>query len=184
MWNDYEVHKNHCNMGDYEGTCKYSDPDCPIQFGIDLKKVKDGAEEIVNFVQAATNDQGVVDFVRTSLSELLSDIVNDYEKRILADRQKTLSSIIEQLVYTQNSINFEHASQLPKAAFDIPYGKLSPVHQKIAERQKLPPNMTPEIFFRRVYETCGCHGRHPACDCVSVVNKTAIEVWTEYNTGG
>ena len=24
-----EVHLSHCNMGDYEGTCKYGDPECP-----------------------------------------------------------------------------------------------------------------------------------------------------------
>ena len=26
---DYSVHLHHCNMGEWEGSCKYSDPDCP-----------------------------------------------------------------------------------------------------------------------------------------------------------
>lgn len=184
MWDDYEVHMNHCNMGENEGTCKYGDLDCPAQFGIDLKKIKDGAEQIVNLLQMSGVDQGVTDLVRTELSELLSEIVNDYEKRMLADRQKTLSDIIEQLSYIQENTNFEHASVLPKTAFDLPCAKLSPAHQKIAENRNLPPNMTPEMFFRRVYDKCGCNGRYPSCDCVSVVNKTAIDVWTEYNSGG
>ena len=184
MWDDYEVHMNHCNMGEYERTCKYGDLDCPAQFGVDLKKIKDGAEEIVNFVQTSTNDQGVVEFVRTALSELLSGVVNDYEERMLEDRRKTLNEVVEQLVHLQNNSHFDYASKLPKTVFDVPYGTLSPAHRKIAESRELPPDMTPETFFRRVYDMCGCNGRYPSCDCVSVVNKTAIQVWTEYNTGG
>lgn len=27
--NDYDVHMSHCNLGDYHGSCKYSEEDCP-----------------------------------------------------------------------------------------------------------------------------------------------------------
>jgi hypothetical protein len=34
---DYEVHLNHCNLGECEGVCKYLDDDCPALKHADMK---------------------------------------------------------------------------------------------------------------------------------------------------
>jgi hypothetical protein len=34
---DYEVHLNHCNIGECEGVCKYLDDDCPALEHADMK---------------------------------------------------------------------------------------------------------------------------------------------------
>lgn len=34
---DYAVHLNHCNIGEYEGVCKYLDDDCPALKHADMK---------------------------------------------------------------------------------------------------------------------------------------------------
>lgn len=89
--NNYrQVHLSHCNMGDYVGTCKYGDLDCPaLSKSSDLELSSDILDKITVFGEGDTYKFEI------SIDKLV-DYLMTLERKI-EEQQETISSITEKI---------------------------------------------------------------------------------------